>query len=186
MLLRGIFHSLVIKYTINSNILCIHEKKIVYTSNGRGQMIVWPPDFLVSGGGHGPLAPPPGYATVCYDINSNPCFANCILHAVVACKIVNRCRGRWIKSILLTYNVFQFVWQSVWIVSEIACNIYIYKLVLDIKITQYVLRTLLTGKTLIIELNHLYLYVLYPYMESFGCWNNASRTLLTGANTFFI
>ena len=32
------------------------KKKILYTSNGGGQMIVWPPDFPVWGG-HGPLAP---------------------------------------------------------------------------------------------------------------------------------
>ena len=30
---------------------------------GEGQMIVWPPHFSVWGG-HGPLAPPPVYATV--------------------------------------------------------------------------------------------------------------------------
>ena len=38
------------------------KKKILYTSNGRDQMIVWPPDFPVWGGPW-PLGPPPGYAT---------------------------------------------------------------------------------------------------------------------------
>ena len=56
------FPSLVIKYTINSNVLCIFEKKIPYTSNGGGQMIVWPPDFQ-AWGGPWPLGLPPGYAT---------------------------------------------------------------------------------------------------------------------------
>ena len=53
---------MVIKYTIKSNVLYIMKKKILYTSNGGGQMIVWPPDFPVWGGPW-PLGPPPGYAT---------------------------------------------------------------------------------------------------------------------------
>ena len=54
-----------IKYTINSNVLYIFEKKkILHTSNGGGQMIVWPPEFPVWVGPW-PLGPPtpPGYAT---------------------------------------------------------------------------------------------------------------------------
>ena len=45
------FPSRVIKYTINSNVLCLLEKKnlIYLTSNGGGQMIVWPADFPVWG-----------------------------------------------------------------------------------------------------------------------------------------
>ena len=35
------------------------KKKSYITSNGGGQMIVWPPDFPVWGG----PCPPPGYAT---------------------------------------------------------------------------------------------------------------------------
>ena len=50
--------SILFKYTINSNILCILEKKILYTSNGGGQMIVWPPEFPVWEGPW-PLGPPP-------------------------------------------------------------------------------------------------------------------------------
>ena len=38
---------------------CVYlKKKIIYTSNGGGQMIVWPPDFPVWGGPW-PLGPPP-------------------------------------------------------------------------------------------------------------------------------
>ena len=37
---------------------CVYlKKKIVYTSNGGGQMIVWPPEFPVWGGPW-PLGPP--------------------------------------------------------------------------------------------------------------------------------
>ena len=34
------------------------KKKILYTSNGGGQMIVWPPDFPVWGGAMAPWPPP--------------------------------------------------------------------------------------------------------------------------------
>ena len=55
------FPSLVIKYTINSNVLCIfEEKKILNTSNGGGANDSLAPWLSGFGGGHGPLPPPLG------------------------------------------------------------------------------------------------------------------------------